>query len=159
MSPTTPVSLRRRSGTGDAELSLLPFMNLMTLLIPFLLVSAHFVSLAVIDSSLPGIVVGEASTEDPLLLTVGITDDGFLLRGNAEGLAKDPIPRLQGDWDYAALTEALEVIKTDHPADEAVILAPEDEIAYDVVVRTMDAARASADRLLFPSVTFAGGVR
>ena len=47
---------RRRSRTADeVSLNLLPFMNLMTLLIPFLLASIQFVSLAVIDSSLPAI--------------------------------------------------------------------------------------------------------
>ncbi len=156
---SSPISFRRRAAAEAPELTLLPFMNLMTLLIPFLLISAHFVHLSVIDASLPGIVVTGPPEGEPLHLTVGITDDGFVLRGNAETIPQAAIPRLGDGWDFDALTAALEIVKADHPADEAVILAPEDDISYEVVVRTMDAARASADRLLFPSVTFAGGVR
>ena len=37
------------------ELNLVPIMNLVTILIPFLLLSVQFVSLAVIDSTLPAI--------------------------------------------------------------------------------------------------------
>ena len=53
MSDHKPSDRRRSAGTSlePPELNLLPFMNLMTLLIPFLLVSIQFVTLAVIDSS------------------------------------------------------------------------------------------------------------
>lgn len=83
---------RRRSSDRDLEppeLNLLPFMNLMTLLIPFLLVSIQFVTLAVIDSSLPAIgqpQPSEDKDEDeipPLNLTVGVTDEGFTVAGSA----------------------------------------------------------------------------
>ncbi|MFK7927181.1 MAG: hypothetical protein AB8H79_03260, partial [Myxococcota bacterium] len=37
------------------DLNLIPIMNLVTLLIPFLLMSAQFVSYAIIESSLPAI--------------------------------------------------------------------------------------------------------
>lgn len=151
----SPISRRR---LADPELTLLPFMNLMTLLIPFLLLSAQFVSLAVIDSSLPGIIVNDGGPDvDPLHLTVGIGDEGFVLRGNAEGLDEDPIAKVGDAWDFAALTEALSAVKDAHPADETVMLAPEDHIDYETVIRTMDAARGTT-RVLFPSVTFVGGV-
>lgn len=66
----------------------MPFMNLMTLLIPFLLASIQFVTLAVIDSSLPAIGNPQPSDEKdeddtpPLNLTVGITDEGFTVAGS-----------------------------------------------------------------------------
>ena len=37
------------------ELNLVPIMNLVTILIPFLIMAAQFVQLAVIDSTLPAI--------------------------------------------------------------------------------------------------------
>jgi hypothetical protein len=64
-------------------------MNLMTLLIPFLLVSIQFVTLAVIDSSLPAIGQPQPSDQPdeddkpPLNLTVGITEEGFTIAGSA----------------------------------------------------------------------------
>lgn len=91
MSVHKPSDRRRTAGTSlePPELNLLPFMNLMTLLIPFLLVSIQFVTLAVIDSSLPAIGQPQPSEEKdedeipPLNLTVGITEDGFTVAGSA----------------------------------------------------------------------------
>ncbi len=84
-----PSDRRRAQDTDPPELNLLPFMNLMTLLIPFLLVSIQFVTLAVIDSSLPAI--GQPNPSDqpdedetpPLNLTVGVTEDAFTVAGSA----------------------------------------------------------------------------
>jgi biopolymer transport protein ExbD len=83
---------RNRTG-GDVEeinLNLMPFMNLMTLLIPFLLLSASFVTIAVIDSSLPAIGApqpkdkeDEEDKEPPLNLQIGITDEGFTVSGSS----------------------------------------------------------------------------
>ena len=89
MSDHKPSDRRRTKGSEEIELNLLPFMNLMTLLIPFLLASAQFVTLAVIDSSLPAIGQPDPSKEKdkdeapPLNLTIGITEEGFTVAGAA----------------------------------------------------------------------------
>ena len=70
---------------GDAEdLDLVPIMNLVTILIPFLLMASSFVTLAAIDSTLPAI--GDPSPpsetdEDKLSLSIAITDEGWTLLG------------------------------------------------------------------------------
>ena len=84
---------KRSRGGGELEeitLNLLPFMNLMTLLIPFLLLSASFITIAVIDSSLPAIgapqpkdKTEEEEKEPPLNLQIGITEEGFTLSGTS----------------------------------------------------------------------------
>jgi len=82
----------RRGGdeVKDITLNLLPFMNLMTLLIPFLLLSASFITIAVIDSSLPAIgqpqpkdKTEEEDKEPPLNLQIAITEDGFTVSGSS----------------------------------------------------------------------------
>jgi biopolymer transport protein TolR len=90
MSDHKPSQRRRSSGEiEEIELNLLPFMNLMTLLIPFLLASVQFVTLAVIDSSLPAIGQPDPSKQKdkdekpPLNLTIGITEEGFTVAGSA----------------------------------------------------------------------------
>ncbi len=95
MSDHKPSSRRRASRHEDMELNLLPFMNLMTLLIPFLLASMQFVTLAVIDSSLPSIGKPQPSqstkTDDvpDLNLQIGITDQNFFVRGTAPLLGRE----------------------------------------------------------------------
>ncbi len=89
---------KRSRGGGELEeitLNLLPFMNLMTLLIPFLLLSASFITIAVIDSSLPAIgapqpkdKTEEEEKEPPLNLQIGITEEGFTLSGTSPLLGR-----------------------------------------------------------------------
>ena len=196
-----PSDRRRSRTTDEVNLNLLPFMNLMTLLIPFLLASIQFVSLAVIDSSLPAI--GQPQPSDkkekdetpPLNLTIGITDEGFTVAGSAKvlgcekgGGANDKctaVP-LKNDAGYCGETVCkgnpncvpsnvtpchdfaelkklvIQVKKADGNGDGApdyvkncnppegeappevcnVILAPDPDIPYGVLVGAMDATRS-----------------
>ncbi|MCZ7583822.1 MAG: biopolymer transporter ExbD [Deltaproteobacteria bacterium] len=79
-------SHRVRSKEKVQELNVLPVMNVFAILVPFLLLSAAFVQLTIVDTSLPARGSGE-STKEPeddkpkLNLTVFIRDDGFMLAG------------------------------------------------------------------------------
>ena len=79
------MAVKRRSEEMQ-ELNLTPIMNLVTILIPFLIMAAQFVNLAVIDSTLPAI--GPPSTEPPdpneeppLNLSLAITTEGITILG------------------------------------------------------------------------------
>jgi biopolymer transport protein TolR len=210
MSDHRPSDRKRATPEGDIELNLLPFMNLMTLLIPFLLASVQFVTLAVIDSSLPAIGQPKPSDEKkkdekpPLNLTVGITDEGFTVAGSAAvlgckngGGASDDacttipltsnatycsetqcrgVPGCSADpacHDYKALFELLVQVKDldadsdgspDYEEEKNVIIAPNADIPYYVLVAVMDATRdykpeGGEITDLFPNVVIAGGVK
>jgi biopolymer transport protein ExbD len=88
----------RRSVDGDQELNLIPVMNLVTILIPFLLMASAQVQLAVIDSTMPAI--GAPSDEPPpldedppLTLSVIISEQGFTVKHNKEmeGMSEEQI--------------------------------------------------------------------
>lgn len=175
-----------RKDYEEEPLNLVPIMNLVTILIPFLLLSAQFVTLAVIDSTLPAI-TEEVSTsepppedEAPLGLSILITGEGFTLTGkNIERvLPKDdaengqtvacletgcPTPE---SYDYQKLTEKLVKLRDGWPDEENVILVPDGKTPYEVVVLTMDAAREDPNdrddqqkaRELYPYVVIAAGV-
>jgi len=184
------------------ELDLVPIMNLVTILIPFLLMAAQFVSYAVIDSTLPAIgppqPIEEKEDEDPPLnLSVFITDKGYTVAGSAavlkgegggeEGEEKGPTiecktpgcaySRDDGGaaeaYDIEELRRLLTEIKDEYPDEQNVILVPEPDVPYEVLVVTMDATRENPDageaegdtegqcngRCLFPFVVIAGGVQ
>jgi len=188
----------------DIELNLLPFMNLMTLLIPFLLASVQFVTLAVIDSSLPAIGAPQTTTEKkddkpPLNLTVGITNEGFTVAGSAAVLgggeggpgavadkSNAPTVGLTSDdaycrksqcggsaecshntpcHDFASLRDLVVQVKDEYPDEQNVIIAPNADIPYHVLVGVMDHTRdhkpdgATERELLFPNVVVAGGAK
>lgn len=211
MSDHKPSDRRRSKPSDEVELTLLPFMNLMTLLIPFLLASVQFVTLAVIDSSLPAI--GQPKPSDskkdekpPLNLTIGITDEGFTVAGSAGvlgckggGAGGDEdkcttVPkRVDGSYcqetqckgvpgctadaachDYKALRDLVIRVKEldddgdgtpDYDEEKNVIIAPNPDIPYYVLVGVMDSTRdftpaGSSDKKdLFPNVVIAGGVK
>ena len=180
---------RRTQKTED--LNLVPIMNLVTILIPFLIMAAQFVQLAVIDSTLPAIGAptppDEKPDKPPLSLSLAITDRGVTVMGAdavlfpegapevAEGEDRPPtIPCNSGgictsveDYDWVKLTAKLNLVKDEYPDEEDanVILVPDNQINYEVIVQTMDASRNDPTkpggdgkaRLLFPNVVIAGG--
>ena len=80
------MSKKGKGRGGDAEdLDLVPIMNLVTILIPFLLMASSFVTLAAIDSTLPAIgppvPVEEEPDKPPLNLSIAVTDEGFTIMG------------------------------------------------------------------------------
>ncbi len=173
----------KRRQLEEQGLDLVPIMNLVTILIPFLLMSAQFVNLAVIDSMLPAIVESEPVEEKPdeekLDLKVMINDKGFTVAGADKILPEEagengrvvpchedgcPTPE---SYDVASLTDRLALIKDQHEDEENVVLVPDSSVSYEVIIRTMDATRDDQDdrdsdnrpRRLFPNVVLAGGVK
>ncbi|MDP8257624.1 MAG: biopolymer transporter ExbD [Candidatus Alcyoniella australis] len=80
-------SQKSRSRADEAEINLIPMMNLLCILIPFLLLSAAFVQLTMIETSLPARARAVATDEpipepeEKLTLTVLILEDGMTLAG------------------------------------------------------------------------------
>lgn len=174
----------KRGHVAEEPLNLIPIMNLVSILIPFLLMAAQFVTLAVIDSTLPAIgppvPVDTPPDKPPLMLSVAITNEGFTILGadavlNPEGAppSAEPGPTVPckerpcagvDSYDYKELVRILGLIKDEYPTDETVILVPESRIQYEILIKTMDSTREDVDnktdgkaRLLFPAVVIAGG--
>lgn len=152
----------RESGKG---LNLLPFMNLVTLLIPLLLIASQFVELAVIDSTVPGIIASDGTPpplEEPLVLRLEVTTAAVTVHGAEAVLGETPVFPCSGGCrtgdalDLAALGSALQRVKAARPDAEDVWVQPDNAVPFDVLVAVMDATRASAQGPLFPHVRFAG---
>jgi biopolymer transport protein ExbD len=185
-------AVNRKKGSVQQKIeppNLVPIMNLVTILIPFLLLTVQFVHLAVIDSSLPAIGAPKATSDQvddkpPLMLTIAITDRGFIVGGNAtilstgddevgqitdvaQAVEREPTIPLDGEGNYSfvKLTELLVKVKSEYPDEQNVILIPESEIKYETIVHSMDASRdhlpegAEKSELLFPFVVIAGGAQ
>jgi biopolymer transport protein ExbD len=165
--------MRKRPSSGS-ELDLLPVMNLVTILIPMLLMGATVVNLSVIDTTLPAITDPDRIPDEPgLRLTVAITDQGLGLKSAAGGVEASEDLQLPchaqpcgvDGYDYDGLTDALARIKDEHPDESSLILLPEERVPYEVLVKVMDAAREHQGqrtaqgeaRSLFPQVVMAGG--
>lgn len=174
--------MARRAPIGDPTLNLIPILNMVSLLIPVLLMAAQFVALGVIDSTLPSIGTPKDASQSPeeaakpLLLSVKITGAGFSVHGADAALGVAPgagrsVPCPSQPcgsataYDYAELRRVLNLVKDQHPTERTVIVAPEARVPYEVLVRVMDTSREDPSRPnaegqpreLFPTVVIAGG--
>ena len=138
------------------DLDLIPIMNMVTILIPFLLFAAQFINLAVIDSTLPAIGAPTEATEEddepPLNLKVLVTSEGFTIATDVAVLPSSDsdgptVPCAQAgcpsieSYQFEELTKLLGDIKDEYPNEENVILVPEPHIPYKILIHTMDATR------------------
>ena len=137
--------MRRRRGSrrdsDTADLNITAFMNLMVILVPFLLITAVFSRLAVLELYLPG-----SSNEpvDPQELTfqLEVTVRKHQIEVGDRNLGALAIYPLGEDgYDYDALSKKLSAIKERYPDKTDVAILLEAEIPYDTLVQVMDRVR------------------
>ena len=148
-----------------AEINLVPYMDIVTNIIIFLLASVvQQVPLGNINVSSPTLGSGPSdnTTEPetpPLNLTVTVAANGFIVAGS--GAVIPPIPKLpNGQYDFEGLNNKLIEIKKDvaHGETKATFNA-DAYVPYEMVVKTLDAMREDkAGKPLFPDVVFAAGI-
>jgi biopolymer transport protein ExbD len=149
------------------ELNLVPYMDIVTNIIIFLLASVvNQVSLANINASLPSLSGGSGSTntetpeKPPLNLTVSVGATGFTVA--ASGGVLPIVPKLpNGQYDYKTLTIKLKEIKAapDNADETKATFNADANVSYDIVVATLDAMRQTDEgKVLFPDINFAAGI-
>ena len=126
----------------NTELNLVPVIDLMSVLITFLLITAVWTQVSMIQLG-----ASFASPRDPeqkeikpppledVVLKLEIRKTGYVLF-----VGKDvrPIPKLNNNYDNESLEADLKKIKQLYPDKGGVKMAIEDEIMYEVVVGAMD---------------------
>jgi biopolymer transport protein ExbD len=134
---------RARHRAGADELNITAFMNLMVVLVPFLLLSAVFSRLTILQLNLPG--EATPSTQKPVLqLEVIVRPETLDVADRGTGLLKS-LPKKEGVYDYQGLNEYLQLVKSQYPqvTDATILLMP--ETPYDIVVQLMDSVRSFTD--------------
>jgi biopolymer transport protein ExbD len=123
----------------DAELNLVPFIDLLACTIAFLLITAVWTQLARINVTQKGQgKAGEQVEDKPpeIKLVVLVDDTGFKLSTGAGEL--QPIAKKADKYDFEKLREELKTIKRSHPDKNDIHVASEDTIKYEHLVHTMD---------------------
>jgi biopolymer transport protein ExbD len=148
------------------ELNLVPYLDIITNIIIFLLASVVMnVNFGNVNVTLPTLSTGGGAAADepqkpPLNLTVTAGASGFTI--GASGGIMSPLPKLpNGQYDYKALTAKLMEIKAqpDNASETKVTFNADAYIPYEIVVQTLDAMREdTGGKLLFPDVVFAAGI-
>ena len=151
----------RRLRKTAAHLEITAFINLIVVLVPFLLSTAVFSRLAVIDLSLPAQNSGvEQLKVNNLQLEVVIRPESLEVGDRIGGLI-ERIPNTATGPNVPALSTLVQQIKAKFPdkADATVLAQP--NTPYDTLVQVMDAVRAGhvmqGDKVvrgeLFPNIS------
>lgn len=160
----------RRAAEEDTEINMVPIMNMFLVLIPFLLMSASFLHLKAINTSVP--VQAErdlASAEKPevkITVVVEIQEHGLKLSALSDLLADGELRQLEGSlplgpdgaYPYGELAARLASIKSRYPSSDTLLVIPENAILYDTIIQTMDAGRRAGEEPLFPNVVLTAKV-
>ncbi len=130
-----------RRNVDTAELNITAFMNLMVILVPFLLITAVFSRLAILELNLPGSSTEPAKPQELVFQLEVIVREGRIEVGDRNIGALGIYPNTPQGYDYEALSAKLSAIKKSYPdkTDAAILL--ESNIAYDTLVQVMDRVR------------------
>jgi biopolymer transport protein ExbD len=131
----------RRPEKRAADLDMTTFLNLMVALIPFLLVSAVFSRITVVDLGLPSSTDRAAPSEPGFRVEVIVRDAGLELTNESAVIAK--IPKEEGGYDLETLSELVLSLKRDHPDETGASVLLEPDIAYDHLIQVMDVVRSA----------------
>ncbi len=130
----------RRRRDIRPELDITAFMNLMVILVPFLLITAVFSRVTVMDLYLPGSVDAQAAKKPRLALEV-IVRPAFIELADRNRGALKRVTNVGDSYNLGALSEALQDIKARFPGVSEASILVEPQIQYDTLVQVMDTVR------------------
>jgi len=139
--------IRRRGGgrhhnDDTADLNITAFMNLMVILVPFLLITAVFSRLAILELNLPGSSTEPVDPQEQTFQLEVIIREGKIEVGDRnQGLLGIYPSNDEGDYDFDALSGKLSELKDKYPDKTDASILLESEIAYDTLVQVMDRVR------------------
>lgn len=151
---TGPSGGRRRRPV-DAEVALIPFIDLLLCCVMFLLVTAVWNQMASVDTNQPtpgGDEISPPPSEPELVLR--IVEQGYVLGSDVGD--RVTIPRSNEAWDGTALREHLQARRGIDSPDTRLVVSPDDGIDYEAVVAAMDTATGAGYREV--SLTAATGL-
>ena len=131
----------RHSNTDTAELNITAFMNLMVILVPFLLITAVFSRVAVLELNLPGPSTEPVNPHELTFQLEVIVRAGQIEVGDRNVGALGIYPNTDEGYDYEALSQKLSEIKRSYPETTEAAILLESAIPYDTLVQVMDRVR------------------
>ncbi len=144
----------------EPDLDITPFMNLMIVLVPVLLLNMVFAHTSVLELNFP---TGEnlnPDQQEELQIQVIVYDDQLVVADNQGGVIKT-IPQADGEYDFAGLKDVMKELKSRVPEKKDVIIMPSTQTSYQTLVTVMDTVRSYeavvagsvVDAELFPDIS------
>ena len=156
-------------GEEAGELNIVPFLDIITNVMMFVLATVAVTFTATVDStppSLGGKGVRVNADAKSLNLSVFVVSDGFSLKASGGNIATGcqapgpglAVPKVNGAYDFDGLSscaQRLKVASPDFKDETQVTITANPGIDYQTVIKTIDALRrAKEGEELFPDVHF-----
>src|SRR5688572_392935 len=123
------------------ELMLVPMIDIFTVLVTFLLMTAVFSRITILQLDLPSSNSSSASTPPAFRLEVIVRHEGFELTNGSKLIAT--LPKVDGAYDFKSLTAMAVALKQEYPdANDASVLLDK-TVQYDYLIQAMDAIRTA----------------
>jgi biopolymer transport protein ExbD len=132
---------RTRQLRATPELDVTTFMNLMVVLIPFLLISAVFSRVAIMELSVPTSAGGAELKTPNFAIEVIVRQAGFEIANGSS--VEAAIPKKDGKYDMEMLSRMLVRLKGQYPEKEDATVLMEPDIEYDFLIQVMDTVRST----------------
>ena len=143
--------VRRKYLQETVELNITAFLNLMVILVPFLLITAVFSRVTVLELNLPSKdAIAKQEEKIKLQLELVIRQHSFEVRDSNIGRIKY-IKRNVVEPNWKVFTDTLVEIKSRFPEEQSITLLLEPAINYKTLIQVMDRVR-SADVVQFTEV-------
>ena len=130
----------KRRAKPEYEPDVTTFLNLMVVLIPFLLITAVFSRITIVELNLPSAAGGAPSTQEDFRVEVIVREAGFEISNGTAIIAS--IPKEEDEYDLDTLSNFIIDLKRQYPQQEAASVLMEAFIPYDYLIRVMDVVRS-----------------
>jgi biopolymer transport protein ExbD len=131
---------QRRTKQPAYDIDVTTFLNLMVVLVPFLLITAVFSRLTIVELNLPSSSGGPASNEDRFRVEVVVREAGIEITNGKSVIAA--IPKKDDEFDLETLSDFMVELKTEYPNHDAASVLMEARIPYDYLIQVMDVVRS-----------------
>ena len=133
---------KRRTKQPAYEIDVTTFLNLMVVLVPFLLITAVFSRLTVVELNLPSSSGGPATNEEGFTPEVIVREELIEITNGKVVIAS--IPNKDEEYDLQKLSDYMVELKQTYPDQEAASVLMEARIPYDYLIQVMDIVRSVA---------------
>ena len=130
---------KRRVST-TYEIDVTTFLNLMVVLVPFLLITAVFSRLTIVELNLPSAAGGPTNNQDNFRVEVIVREAGMEISNGSAMIAS--IPKKDEEYDLESLSELIVELKREYPNQEEASVLMEPRIPYDYLIQVMDVVRS-----------------
>ena len=131
---------RLRTKKPAYEIDVTTFLNLMVVLVPFLLITAVFSRLTIVELNLPSSAGGPSNANEGFTPEVIVREQGIEITNGRQVIAS--IPNKGDDFDLETLSDFMVELKQTYPAQDAASVLMEAQIPYDYLIQVMDIVRS-----------------